>query len=83
MKCNRIGKKCKSNSNQQLYTPLKGNYTQYSQFISIYSLKLGKNTQEYILFSYDNNSSEAVIGVLLNKCFSDLQFIIKTYAKIL
>ena len=31
-------------------------------------------------FSYDNNSLEAVIkGVLLNKCFFDLQFIIKTY----
>ena len=31
-------------------------------------------------FSYDSNSLEAVIkGVLLNKCFFDLQFIIKTY----
>ena len=45
----------------------------------IYSLKLRENTQEYILFSYDNNSSEAVIeGVLLNMSFSDLQFIIRT-----
>ena len=50
------------------------------KFISIYSLKLWENTQECILFSYDNNSLEAVIeGVLLNKRFSDLQFIIKAY----